>query len=91
VGNFDFLSKRLRSILEYETARGNMVVRLDQPAGSRCPLAVIFERPLDIAGFTAVHGLPDGVEIWENRDSHYPLEKGYLCEQTRHALAGPLR
>ena len=85
------LAKSLSAILAFELARGNTVIRVDRPAGTRCPLAVILARRLDIAGFKASHEFPDCVGTWENRDSHYPLEAGYICERTRHALAGPLR
>ena len=85
------LSDALKKIYDYEIARGNEVERIDRPAGSDCPLAVIFRSPLDISGFVSIYGLPSGVKTWENRDRHYPLEKGYVCEGTRHALAGPLR
>ena len=84
------LSKNLSAILEFELARGNKVVRVDRPAGSRCPLAVIFARPLDLVGYKRSYGLPANVDTWENRDRHYPVEAGYICERTRHALAGPL-
>lgn len=83
------LSSSLRAIYDYEISRGNSVERIDRPAGSNCPLAVIFAAPLDIRGFIDAKGLPANVTTWENRDRHYPLEKGYLCETTRHALAGP--
>ena len=85
------LADSLRDILAFELARGNNVVRVDRPSGSRCPLAVILAHPLDIAGFTAAHGLPVSVETWENLDPHYPFETGYICERSRHALAGPSR
>jgi hypothetical protein len=85
------LSETLWPIFDYEVSRGNQIVRIDKPAGSSCPLAVIFSMSLDIQGYIAAHGLPNGVNTWENRDSHYPLEKGYFCEHTRHALAGPFR
>ena len=85
------LAESLDGLLGFELARGNTVVRVDRPAGSRCPLAVILARPLDIAQFKASNRLPDGVETWENRDSHYLLEAGYICKRTRHAQAGPLR
>jgi len=84
------LAESLRPVLEFELARGNTVVRVDSPAGSRCPLAVIFARPLDFAGFSSAHTLPSTVDMWQNGDSHYPIEAGYICERTRHALAGPL-
>ena len=84
------LSENLRDILEYELARGNSISRIDQPAGTRCPLAVILSKPLDIRAYKAGHQLPANVQTWENRDRHYPLEAGYSCEHSRHAIAGPL-
>ena len=85
------LSARLRSIVEYEIARGNAIARIDQPAGTRCSLAVVFSKPLDIGGFKSSNNLPTGVDTWENHDRHYPLEAGYVCERTRHAISGPLQ
>jgi len=85
------LSDQLKKICEYEISRGNRVQRVDKPAGTNCPLAVIFHAPLDVSGFLKMYGLPNGVETWENRDRHYPLEKGYVCGDTRHVLAGPTR
>ena len=85
------LSRSLQVILAFELARGNCIERIDQPAGTRCPLAVILSGPLDIAGFTATHSLPTAVDTWENHDTHYPLEAGYLCERTIQTIAGPLR
>jgi len=84
------LSEALQPIYDYEISRGNHVDRVDRPAGTNCPLAVIFHTRLDVTGFISTHGLPSDVKTWENRDRHYPLEKGYVCERTRHALAGPL-
>lgn len=84
------LSEGLRPILEYELARDNKIERVDRPAGSNCPLAVIFLEPLDVKGFLSTQNMPSAVRTWENRDRHYPLEKGFVCERTHHAIAGPL-
>ena len=91
MNNVPELSEELRSIVEFELARGNSIVRIDRPAGDRCPLAVIFANPLDIGGFKSSHTVSAGVSTWENRDGHYPLETGYVCERSRHAVAGPTR
>jgi hypothetical protein len=85
----DELAVSLQPIVEFELARDNRVARIDKPAGTKCPLAVIFTLPLDMAGFRMAQGLPAHVKTWENRDPHYSLEAGYVCEVTRHALAGP--
>lgn len=85
------LSDALQPVYDYEISRGNQVDRIDKPAGSNCPLAVIFRAPLDVQGFISMQGLPNDVKTWENRDRHYPLEKGYVCERSHHAIAGPLQ
>jgi hypothetical protein len=84
------LSTKLQQALQFELERGNSIERIEQPAGTKCPLAVVLAKPLDIAGFKSAHGLPPGVETWESRDRHYPVQAGYVCERTRHALAGPI-
>ena len=84
------LAESLQGIVAFELSRGNSIIRVDRPAGTRCPLAVIFARPVDINGFRAQGALPSGVETWVNRDAHYPLESGYVCDRTRHAIAGPI-
>src|ERR1700722_2036792 len=65
------LSENLRRAFEHEVTRGNTVTRVDRPAGTRCPLAVVFAQPLDIAWFKASEPLTTAVRIWENHDSHY--------------------
>jgi len=84
------LSENLRRAFEHELARGNTVARVDRPAGTRCPLAVVFAQPLDIVWFKASEPLTTAVKIWENHDSHYPMEAGYICDTTRHAMSGPV-
>ncbi|MDE2343782.1 MAG: hypothetical protein KGL63_10435 [Betaproteobacteria bacterium] len=84
------LSSSLQPILDFEMGRGNRVERVDKPAGSNCPLAVIFSAPLGISEYAQKYGLPVGVRTWENKDKHYPLEAGYFCERTHHAISGPL-
>ena len=86
------LSANLRGVLEFEVAHGNSIVRVDRPAGSQCPLAVIFAQPLGMVEFNACNNnMASGVETWENRDTHYPLEAGYICKRTRHTVAGPIK
>lgn len=87
--NVPELSSTLRPIFDFEIGRGNRVERVDKPAGSNCPLAVIFSAPLCISEFLQEHRLPEGVRTWENKDRHYPLEAGYFCEKTHHAISGP--
>jgi hypothetical protein len=84
-----YLSGALKPIVDFELSVGNEIERIDRPAGTRCPLAVVFRRRLDFEGFEKMHGKPTGVEQWENLDRHYDLESGYTCVKTNHAIAGP--
>jgi len=84
------LSKNLRPIYEYELQSGNSVVSVDEPAYTDCPLEVVFRDPLHFDDISRYLSLPDAVEKWENRDTHYPLQAGFYCNETKHSLAGPL-
>ena len=79
----------LRGVYEYEITHGNMVLRIDEPAGTECPYAVIFAEPLKIWGTPDTGNIPKVVEYWESRDPHYARESGFVCTQHRHAIAGP--
>lgn len=86
----DDLSKSLQLIAEHELARGNEVERIDRPAGSESLLAIVFSKPLDFEGFRKKSALPPNVRVWSNRDRHYDLEDGYVCDSTHHVLSGPM-
>ena len=84
------LSKDLIPVYRYEIEHGNEVLRIDKPAGSKCPYAVIFRERLKIRGTSQEQDLPDSVNSWKCTDPHYPREFGYVSEISRHAIAGPL-
>jgi hypothetical protein len=84
------LSNDLLPIYELELARGNDVVRIDEPAGTNCPYAVIFRRPLHRDAIENELALPPSIQYWESRDAHYAREAGFYSEETRHVIAGPL-
>lgn len=86
-----YLSSTLKPIVDFELSIGNEIERIDRPAGTRCPLAVVFKKPLDFRGFEELNGKPKGIDRWENRDRHYDVESGYVCEKTRQAIAAPIR
>lgn len=85
------LSADLLPICEFELENGNEIERVDDPAGSGCPFAVVFRRPLSIPGTEAEKQLSDTVGSWECRDPHYPRERGYVSMRTHHAISGPMR
>ncbi|HJT35520.1 MAG TPA: hypothetical protein VJ783_26065 [Pirellulales bacterium] len=85
------LSDDLLPIYRLEIGFGNEVARIDEPAGRACPLAVIFREPLHVDEIASAVTLPPSVTYWESRDGHYPMEAGYACAKTGHAVAAPLR
>jgi hypothetical protein len=53
-------------------------------------LAVNFREPLHTTEIRERLSLPEFVEYWECRDSHYELQSGYKCTRSGHVVAGPL-
>lgn len=84
------LSANLRPIFELELRLGNQIARVDEPAGTSCPLAVVFASALHFDAIGRDLTLSESVERWVSRDPHFRLEAGFLCKDTRHCLAGPL-
>jgi len=83
------LSDDLLLIHDLEIRLGNQVIRIDEPAGTACPLAVVFRDPLHFEAIATQLNLPDSVDRWKNEDLHYPLEEGYYSRTSRHTIAGP--
>lgn len=84
------LSKDLIPIYELELDRGNEVARIDEPAGSNCPYAIVFKNPLHKNDIETSLSLAPQVRFHEVRDSHYAKESYYFSERSRHAVGGPL-
>jgi hypothetical protein len=80
----------LRPVYDYEVAQGNVVTRIDAPAGTECEYAIIFGEPLKSLGIPDCEDPPDFMSHWECRDSHYPIEAGFFCREHRHCIAGPI-
>jgi hypothetical protein len=85
------LSSDLMPIYQLELQLGNQVARVDSPAGTLCPLAVIFRDPLHLEEIGKRLKTPASVTQWTNDDPHYPLETGFSSSVSRHAIAGPTR
>jgi hypothetical protein len=84
------LSEGLLPVYKLELSLGNVVARIDCPAGTKCPYAVILKNKINHKAIKEQLELHSSISKWENRDRHYPLESGYSCEKTRHAISGPM-
>jgi hypothetical protein len=87
------ISGDIRTIVEYELAHGNEITRIDQPAGTKCPLAVILRFPFRIRNSGIDGAIPLTVAWWEYEDPHYPADwsSGFKSIESSHAVAAPLR
>ena len=83
-------SPELRPIYDFEISRGNQVERIDEPAGTNCPYAIVFQYPLHVAQIQNQLRLSNAVRLWHSTDPHYPRERGFFCQKTHHAISGPL-
>jgi hypothetical protein len=84
------LSPNLQAIFDLELHLGNTVAEIDEPAGDLCSLAVIFKKCMHKDEIESTLSLPPRVRWSENRDPHYRIEGGYKCDETGHAILGPL-
>ena len=86
------LCSHLRPLYEAELGQANAVERVDEPAGSRCPLAVVFQEPLHREILENAIVLTPVVRWVESGDKHYEARgtAGYLCEESRQYVYGPL-
>lgn len=85
-----YFAPNLRAIYDLELSLGNSVNEVDEPAGDRCPLAIIFKHPMHKGKIESALSVPTSVKWWECHDTHYAVQGGYICEETRHVIAGPL-
>ena len=84
------LSPDLRPIVDLELELGNTVERIDEGAWTICKFAVVMTRALHVKEINRRLELPPTVKYWESEDPHYPIEAGYTCDTTTHAVSGPL-
>ena len=76
-------------IYDLEISLGNEVESIDAPAGTKCSYAVNFKNILHFSEIENQLSLPASVDQWENKDRHYPVQKGYFCNNNKHSIAGP--
>ena len=88
----DELCEHLRPVVELELKLGNTIKRVDAPAGTRCPLAVVFVKPLHRSEIDRGVAPAEPVIWHESSDPHYEIggTAGYFCEEVRHFVYGPV-
>lgn len=85
------LSPDLHEIYQLELSLGNVVERVDEPAGTKCPYGIVFAKPLHKEQIETALTLSAAVYYDISDDPHYPIEGMYLSQTSRHAISGPLK
>ncbi len=87
------LSEDLRPIYDLEMSSGNSILRVDEPAGTLCPLAVVFAQPLKRGKILTELELSGDVVWHENDDPRYEVDgmAGFTSKKTRHFIYGPIQ
>ena len=87
------LSADLKPIYELEVDLGNKVLRIDEPAGTRCPFAIVFASPIHKKEIETMLVIPNSVSWHESADQHYERYgmAGYFSIETRHFVYGPMK
>ena len=78
---FESVCEHLRDACRRELENGNEVLRIDEPAGTQCPL-VVFRYKLTIIGTLETGDLDSRVRHWESRAPHYELRLDYSAPFT---------
>lgn len=79
------LCSHLKEIIEHEIANGNKVISNDNnwSLGVR---VITLEKPIDTVYINKNYTF-ENLEYWENHDSHYPVQKGYMCKDCNISIA----
>lgn len=80
------LSSKLDQLLRHELSAGNSVSGEYVNQFADCKILVILSKP-----FLAKHSAIAELEEFENRDSHYPVGRGYKDGKHQEILLAPLR
>jgi len=86
--NLDDLNERcthLKKIAADEISRGNEIVDVEI-GWSAVDYVYVFMKPLANYAMNSCF-----VEAWVNKDTHYPLQRGYVCHECKVSIAGPIK
>lgn len=79
------LNAKLKIILQSEMELGNDIVREYHDAYAKCRFMIMLKYPFR----RNYERLPEGVEYFSNKDSHYPLGNGYYDTEHQEMLFAP--
>ncbi len=79
----------LDEIIKHELIRGNIIVSDDDKWSSGIRV-ITFKDAIDIQ-YVDSQIYVEQVEYWENHDSHYPIQKGYICKKCNISIASPIK
>jgi len=83
------LCEHLEPILANETDYGNSIGDIIENAWTNAKLVVILKNAINVNQTNTIVSSPF-VKYFEITDNHYELQKGYFCEQCKHAIASPI-
>lgn len=83
------ICKHLSDILKTEIERGNSIVRIDKEKWTNAVLVINLEKEIDVKYIKTHINIPESVIIWENTDTHYPLDIRFFCSKCKHSIASP--
>lgn len=82
------LAANLQPLYDLEKSLGNEVEYY--VSNETCGMYVAFSNPLHRAEIERNLKLSPALTWRQFLDPHYPLEEGYVCAETNHAVVGPL-
>ncbi len=84
------LCVHLQPVFFQEMSLNNYVMLADENAWSSTRYAVSLQNEMDMErDMVLVQGM-ESVEAFMNTDMHYMREKGFICKECKHSLAGPI-
>ena len=87
-----FDSEMLNFILDYELQHGNEVERIDEGFWTLGKLIIVMKKPLRLIDDSESRKNLDGsIEFWECRDTHYEVQAGFSCDETKEDIVAPIK
>lgn len=79
--------EHLEVIVESELEKGNSIDKIEFDKWTNVKKVIIFGSEL----LDNEYEVDNKIEYWENRDTHYPTQNGYICKKCNCAIAFPMK